>query len=230
MDHAFLEEKAQEEYMANTQIDICNKALDLLGQAADIGNIEHPTTENEQICARWYWDTLDYVLRRYVWNFAIARKILPRDEQATPPFDYSDAYKLPSDNLRILAINGREDLGELDYDLAGGYLLLNNNGADSLKLKYIKRVKDVTLFDSGFCQLVSLFMALNMAFRFTQKQTTLERLYRLIELEEAKIVSIDGQEHPPKRIQHSKYCRVRRGGSVYGFNQFRPVAKDGGDS
>lgn len=209
-------------YTAQTAVDICNKALDKLGQRADIGNIETPTTDNEKVCARWYYDTLDYLLRRYVWNFAIKRAAIPRDLLNTPEFDFTDAYELPSDFVRLLAINGREDLNNLDYDLAGGYLLLNAESEDSCKLKYISRVTDVKKFDSGFKQLLTLYLAANLSFRFTQKQTVMERLYKEIELEEAKIVSIDGQERPPKRIQYSQYRRARKRNSR-DFYGYRPV-------
>ena len=203
--------------MAKSPIDICNKALDLLGQTADVGNIDKPTTENEQICARWYYDTLDFLLRRYVWNFAIARVEIARDVKNTPAFDYTDAYELPSDFVRLLAINGRGDLAHIDFDNANGFIMLNNHNAPSIELKYIERVTDVKKFDSGFVQLFALYLAMNMAFRFTNKQTTIERLSAWIEKEEAKIISTDGQEKPPKRIQHSKYGLARRRGRYGGI-------------
>ena len=48
-----------------------------------------------------------------------------------------------------------------------------------------------------------------MAYKKTAKQTVIDRLAKRIELAEAKIVSIDGQEKPPVRIQRSKYNRAR---------------------
>ena len=203
--------------MAKSSIDICNRALDLLGQTADIGNIDSPTTENEIICARWYYDTLDFLLRRYVWNFAVARVEVARDIKNTPPFDFSDAYELPSDFVRLLAINGREDFANMQYDISDKFILLNNDNASSIELKYIKRVTDVKKYDSGFVQLFALYLALNMAFRFTNKQTVIERLQVWIEREEAKIISIDGQEKPPRRIQRSKYGDARRRARFGGF-------------
>lgn len=202
--------RGQNYNMASSKNDICNKALDLLGQRADIGNIETPTTENEQICARWYDDTLDFLLRRYVWNFAITRKVIARDLKATPEFDFKSAYKLPPDFVRLLEINGYSANTPLDYDIASGYIFLNEE-APSIKLKYIRLETDVKKFDSGFVQLLTLYLAVNMAYRFTNKQTVLDRLQKWIELEEAKIVSIDGQEKPPKRIQRSRYRRARHG-------------------
>ena len=207
--------------MSKTPVDICNKALDLLGQVADIGNIETPTTNNEQVCARWYYDTLGFLLRRYMWNFAVWGMGLPKD-LATSYYGYSDAYKLPSDFVRLVSIDGNKALNLIDYKLAGGYLFLNGYG-DSINFEYIRLIKDVTKYDDGFKQLLTLYLAANMAFRFTNKQTVVERLYRMIEIEEAKIISIDGQEQPPRRVQYSKYKRARHGVIMRNDFMTRPV-------
>lgn len=192
-----------------TAIDICNIAMDHLNQKADIANIEEPVTDNEILCARHYNTVLEYVLRNYVWNFAKGRKIIPRDVLNTPEFDFSDAYKLPNDFLRLVSFNSYESLIDVDFDVVGEHLLLNNEGAPDVRLRYIKKVTDVKLFDSGFVHLFSLYLALNMAFKKTGKQTLIDRLLKQIEIAEAKIVSIDGQERPPQRVQRSKYRRAR---------------------
>lgn len=207
--------------MSKTPVDICNKALDLLGQVADIGNIETPTTDNEKVCARWYSDTLGFLLRRYMWNFAVWSAELPKDLVAKY-YGYSDAYKLPSDFVRLVSIDGNKALNLIDYKLAGGYLFLNGYG-DSIHFEYIRLIKDVTEYDEGFKQLLTLYLAANMAFRFTNKQTVVERLYKMIEVEEAKIISIDGQEQPPTRIQYSKYRRARHGYTKRNNFMTRPV-------
>lgn len=197
------------QYGVKTAVEICNLAMDHLNQKADIANIETPETDNEKLCARHYNTVLEYVLRNYVWNFAKGRKVIMRDPLATPEFDFTDAYKLPSDFLRLVNFNGYESLIDVEFDIVGEHLLLNNEGAPDVKLRYIKRVDDVRLFDSGFVFLFSLYLALNMAFKKTGKQTLMDRLAKQIEIAEAKIVSIDGQERPPKRIQRSKYNRAR---------------------
>lgn len=189
--------------------DICNIAMDHLNEKADIANIENPETDNEKLCARHYYVVLEYILRNYVWNFAKGRKIIARDALNTPEFDYSDAYVLPNDFLRLISWDNHNSLIDLDYDLTGEHLLLNNDEAPSVKLRYIKRVDNVRLFDAGFVQLFSLYLALNIAFKKTGKQTLMDRLAKQIEVAEAKIISIDGQERPPQRVQRSKYRRAR---------------------
>lgn len=192
-----------------TAVEICNMAMDHLNQKADISNIKSPVTENEILCARHYHHVLEYLLRNYVWNFAKGRKVIMRDALNTPEFDFTDAYKLPNDFLRLISYNDHENLIGLQFDIVGEHLLLNNNNSPDVRLRYIKRVDDVKLFDSGFVELFSLYLALNLAYKKTAKQTVIDRLAKRIELAEAKIVSIDGQEKPPVRIQRSKYNRAR---------------------
>ena len=124
--------------------------------------------------------------------------------------------------MRLVSIDGNKALNLIDYKLAGGYLFLNGYG-DSISFEYIRLIKDVTEYDEGFKQLLTLYLAANMAFRFTNKQTIVERLYKMIEVEEAKIISIDGQEQPPTRIQYSKYRRARHGYTKRNNFMTRPV-------
>jgi len=192
-----------------TPVDICNLAMDHLNEKSDIANIENPETDNEKLCARHYYVVLEYLLRNYVWNFAKGRKIITRDALNTPEFDFTDAYTLPNDFIRLLNFNDHDSLIGVNFDVVGNHLLLNNEGASDVRLRYIKRVDDVKEFDSGFVHLFSLYLALNMAFKKTAKQTLMDRLAKQIEMAEAKIVSIDGQERPPQRIQRSRYAHAR---------------------
>jgi len=197
--------------LSKSEVNICNKALDYLGQVADVGNIETPTTDNEKVFSRHYHDALDFVLRKYVWNFATHRTRIPRDENNTPEFDFSDAYKLPKDFVRLLSFAEYQTLVDVDFEVSNGYLLFNNGGQADIKLRYIRRITEVSKFDAGFKKLFTYYLALDVAYKFTAKQTMIDRLYTLIGQEEAKIVSIDGQERPPRKIQYSKYARARRG-------------------
>ena len=196
--------------ISNSAAAICLRALDFLAQKGGVTNIDDPRTDEEVVFSRHYDDTRQLLLRNYVWNFAKGRKLINRDANNTPEFDYSDAYPLPNDFVRLLSIGDNEDLANIDYDLAGGFLLLNNGGAASIKLRYIKDVTDVSKFDAGFRYLFTLYLSLAVSYKFTVKATSLERIQNLIDTYEAKLVSIDGQERPPKRIQRSKLKDARR--------------------
>lgn len=193
--------------MQKNAVYICNKALDELGERAEISNIENPSTEEEQIMARWYADTLADVLRKYVWNFAICGVEIPN----TTPDEDDATFELPSDFVRLLSINGRRDFNNLDFDFRGRSIRMKGRTNDSIKIEYIKLETDVNLWDAGFMKIMVLQLAANVSYKFTGKSTVKDRLLKEIELEEAKIVSIDGQERPPVRVQYSRYRRARHG-------------------
>ena len=94
-----------------SKIDICNMALDYVGQSP-VGNIDSPGTPTEILVARHYDDARQNVLRKYCWNFAKTRAKCSRN--ATPLFDYADSYQLPNDFVRFLSTNGVNDAG-LNY-------------------------------------------------------------------------------------------------------------------
>ncbi len=203
-----------------SQADICNMALDYLGNKAVVTDIESPSTKEEVICQRWYDVTRRQLLRKYVWNFASKRATISRNATA-PEFGFADAYDLPNDYIRLRFI-GDDYIGDFKrhYELENGQLLLDNGGEASLNIGYSFDQTVVTKFDALFTNLLALQLALNMAKKFTLKNTDLQRLILQYEMEEQKAVAVDGQDKPPKRVERSKYRRARRG--LYGKNVAGP--------
>jgi hypothetical protein len=191
-------------------VDIVNLALDHLSQPP-ITSIDAPTTPEEEICARWYDQVRQMLLREYVWNFAKKRATITR--AGDPEFDFDDKYTLPNDCLRVLSIQGDIEVAqEQDYDIEGRYILLNNGGGSSITLRYISDVTDIQQWDVLFKNIVVLTLALRLAYKFTLKKGVVEQINALLKLDLAKAVSVDGQERPPRRIQRSKYLNARRSG------------------
>ena len=211
---------------ATSSIDICNLALDLLNDGAQAISIASPTTKQEEVCARWYDVTRRKLLRKNVWNFARARIQLSRDS-VTPAFQYADKYNLANDHLRLLKIDSDvydsrvTALGEIDFEIEGRQILMNNSGGTSINIQYIKDETDVTKFDSIFVLVFAHQLAINMAFKLTVKNTVVNRLKTLIAELNISASAIDGQERPPRVIEHSKFSRSRRRGkSSSGASQF----------
>jgi len=211
---------------ATSDVDICNLAMDLLNDANPIINISAPTTSHEEVCARWYDVTRRKLLRKNMWNFARGRYQASRDS-IDPIFGYADAYNLPNNWLRLIAFDGENNLsttralGEIDFEIEGNQILLNNSGAASINLQYIKDITDVSKFDAIFVELFATQLAINMAFKLTIKNTVVTRLKILLEGLNIEAAAIDGQERPPRVIEHSKFGnarrRVRRGSSASQF-------------
>jgi hypothetical protein len=134
-------------YSPPTQTKLANIALDLIG-VSSITDYAERSVNAEKI--RLHWDiTRDELLRAKDWNFATARATLSASATA-PAFDWDYAYALPSDYLKALEFNGAlAGTGEADYEIAGAYLLSDD---DTAELKYSARVENVALWDASFSQ------------------------------------------------------------------------------
>lgn len=193
-----------------SETDICNMALDLLSQRASVASITDPTTDTEIVAARWYDVCRKGLLREYVWRFAKKRVII--DRTGTPAFDWESAYRVPNDFIRLLSIGGaREVYQTQEYDIEGRDLLIDGTAA-SIKLRYIYDNTNVPEWDALFQQFMAYKLALRMAYKFTLKKGLVEELRAQIAEEEPKLVTINSQERPPRRIQRSRFLSARADG------------------
>lgn len=202
--------------MATTsKVDICNLALDCVGEGP-ITSIDSPTTKPEHICKRWYDQLRQELLREYVWNFAKERTTLARSGDAD--FDYGDAYALPADFIRFISCGGDYEVDHRRiYDIQGNEIILDNDGGNSLKLRYIKNETNVTNFDPLFIEMLYLRMAIILAQKLPKKNSYYERLTDAYARAESKAISIDGQERPPQRVERSHWRTMRNRGASVGI-------------
>lgn len=189
---------------------ICNLAMDLLAQTANISNIETPETFSEKICARWYHQTRRSLLRAFPWTFARARFQASRAPVA-PAFGWADAYNLPNGLVRLNFI-GDDAILDLKgkYAFEGSQILLNNSGAASINIGYTDDVSTVTKMDALFVGLFAVELALNMVYKFTIKPSREAKLEERAEKLRIEAKAINSQERPPRRIEHSKFVAARR--------------------
>ena len=94
--------------MAYTDISICSNALLKIG-AESITSFLDGTAEAE-VAANLYPLIRDGLLASYPWSFAVGQKSLPR-LAGVPLADYSYAYRLPNDFLRVLSAGSGRLLG-----------------------------------------------------------------------------------------------------------------------
>lgn len=196
---------------ATNKIDVCRLALDFLDQdAEEVTSIDSPTTELEKICARWYDVSRRAELRNNVWNFAKARDVLTK--ASTPGFGYDDAYNIPNDYLRLVALGDDEDFPEVDFEIEGNQILIDNNAGD-LKIRYIFDQTNVVRFDSLFVELCALRMARNMAKKITGSDTIAGKMIDVYDKISPSAYAVDGQERPPQKVNRSPWRAARRGRS-----------------
>lgn len=203
---------------------IANIALSLLGQAP-IGDFQENSPAARTIRLH-YETTRDALLRAHRWNFARSRAELSRLASA-PAFGWSYAFQLPSDNLRILELNGNEAaLADADYEIEGDQLLTN---AEKAKIVYIKRVTDASKFDALFTEALAVKLGIAICLDITQsltKRQALEAELARITLPEAVVT--DANETRPRLLdpaQGSPTLTARGNGrrTYPGSSQLIPV-------
>lgn len=119
--------------MAQSETDIGNLALRLLGQSKTISAFTERSTE-AALCQGWYYNTRDEVLRAWEWEFARAYAQL-QFVALNPTLEWMYSYRYPADCLFLRRIVGgkrgeSETLeDEIKYEIAqdpSGMLIYTN--------------------------------------------------------------------------------------------------------
>ena len=142
-----------------TETAICNIALGKLGakRIPDSQSVETSTTLEAIQCRLHYEPVRDALLRSHKWRFASARSELTQND-TDPDFEWDNQFDLPDDFLRFKSID--EETGvtsRKNRHATEGQLFLTN--FSTVSLLYIKKVTDVTEFDSLFVELFVLKLA-----------------------------------------------------------------------
>ena len=194
-----------------SKTDVCNLASDLLS-GATIADIDSPTTPDEELYARWYDHSRQKALREHPWHFAAKRLILAPSATA-PVFGSPVAFPLPADFMRFMTIqteDGRQYSSE-EYLLEGGSILLTQGAEDStsVRLRYVYDIEDVTKFDALFIDYLAHTIALSLAFKITESNTSVQRVEQLKKQLGSIARAVSGQERPPTRIVRSRNRAAR---------------------
>ena len=202
---------------------ICNLSLSLVKQKP-INSIDTPETEVEDLCSGWFHEVRLALLRETAWNFAIKRISIAPNATA-PLFGFTHRFKLPSDFVRFLTRHDSEgfnlrgfstfnDFFLEDYQIEDGFLLMSadtSSGSAELNLRYIYDHVLVAAWDSHFVDLIVHQLAIKLAPNFKGSEARIRELKQEIIDIRTRATAVDSQERPPKRVQHSKFLRARRG-------------------
>lgn len=152
-----------------SETDICNLALAHLGEAPVVSLNEESAAS--RACQLHYEHCRDKLLRAHRWNFATARATLTALAEA-PDFTWAKQYPMPDDCLRVLEVNDSEagDMVSESWIIEGRSILAD---ATVMEIVYIKRVTDVSEYDSLFVDALSyaLAIALSESIRGTTGKT-----------------------------------------------------------
>ena len=188
---------------ANSAIDICSRALILVG-AEPITSFNDDTTE-ALIAGNMYEDIARTNLTSTRWRFATNQAVLNRLSDA-PTGRFDAAYQLP-EYIFLHAITVR-DL-QIEYNVYGNKVFCDASVSDELIADYTYRVEEV-YWPSYFSVCVEYAMATVFATALIRDQSLAllmdQQYVRLL----AKARSIDSQQQTTRRITTSRFITNRR--------------------
>ena len=181
-------------------VDICNRALDKLGEAPITSLADD--TKPARACNRAFEPLRDAVLRDHPWNFAMARAALAASTTA-PAWGYAAQYTLPVDCLRVVTVDTT-----WPWTVEGG-AILTDAGAP-LYIRYVRRQTDASQFDPLFAEALAARLAVELCEGLTQSNTKREAATRSHREIMARARAIDGREASAETIADTAWFDARR--------------------
>jgi hypothetical protein len=193
--------------MATTNIDICARALILIG-AQPISSFSDGSTE-ALVASNIYDDILEAALTRHRWNFATTQKQLSLlASQPAGKFDY--AYQMPTDPavLQIVTITVNDYV--IPYDRYRNYIYVDNYGSNSnLIMDYIYKV-DEQYFPPYFKLALEYNLASLFAGSVARDASLISQFAELAERQYLRAKHIDATEATNKKLDTGRYINLRQ--------------------
>jgi hypothetical protein len=187
-------------------VDIANSALNLLG-ASTISALTDDS-KNARLCNQRYESVRNRVFRSHAWNCLHKRVQLAQNSTA-PVVEYSHAYALPADCLRVLKVhNGTTDSikSAIDYKLEGRNIVTDEG---TVFIIYIALDTDPNNYDTYLQESISHQLAADLAYAVTNNATLADKYMTRADerLREARF--IDATENSLGTIESSEFVDAR---------------------
>lgn len=200
------------------KVTVINRALFFLGERP-ISNPDAPETDPGKKIVQILDQSRREVQRRHPWNFCEVWDEV--DKTTAPAFHYSDAYKLPTDFLRLLWVgdpkNSRRDYRLLNQKSeARRVIAINNSGKSKLAIGYAADIEQYSLWDPLAIKVLALWLALDVAKGITGQDGLVGTINELLTEELKDAVGVDGQEQPVLQDRFS-YVQNERDAAQYGY-------------
>jgi hypothetical protein len=189
---------------ANTPIDICSRALILIG-ADTITSFEDGTTE-ALVSVNMYEDVARTALVNSRWRFSTNQTELNL-LTALPTGRYDRAYQLPSDYLMTHAATVNDNL--IEYQLYGDKLFANTSPSDKVILDHTFRVDEV-YWPSYFTIAVEYALATVFATAVARDTALAGLMNTQAQLTMTKARTLDSQQQTTRKLATSRFITNRR--------------------
>jgi len=187
-------------------VDIANSALNLLG-ASTISAFTDDS-KNARLVNQRYENVRNRVFRSHAWNCLHKRVQLAQNSTA-PVIEYTYAYALPSDCLRVLKVhNGTTDSiqSAIDYKLEGRNIVTDEG---TVYLIYIALDTDPNNYDSYLQESISHQLAADLCYAITNNATLANNYMARADerLREARF--IDATENSLGTVESNEFTDAR---------------------
>ena len=188
---------------ANSAIDICSRALILIG-AEPITSFDDDTTE-ALIAGNMYEDIVRTNLTSTRWRFASNQAVLNRLSDA-PTGRFNSAYQLP-ENLFVHAVTVNDFA--IEYNIYGSKIFCDASVNDILIADFTYRANEVD-FPSYFSVCVEYAMAQVFATALARDLSLANMMQTQYLMLLAKARSTDSQQQTTRKITTSRFITDRR--------------------
>lgn len=179
-----------------SKTDIANQALSRIG-AKTIMDIDDTTSTSARVIKNVFEQSVREVGRFHEWNCLMARSDLAQLTEA-PAFGFDYQYKLPTNCLKLVTVNGYlAGTVEDNYRVEGRNILTD---AEECKITYVEYKEDTGDYDPLFIEALAVYLASKIATSIRQDEGMASQLknefYRII-LPKAR--KTDGNERKVNR-------------------------------
>ena len=189
---------------ANSGIDICSRALILIG-AEPITSFEDDTTES-LVSSNMYEDIARSNLTSTRWRFSTNQAVLNRLSDA-PTGRFDAAYQLPSGYLFVHAVTVNDF--QIEYDIYGDKIFCDAGPQDQLIIDYTYRAEEQD-WPSYFSVCVEYAMATVFSTAIARDQGLANLMNQQYNIALAKARSIDSQQQSTRKLITSRFITNRR--------------------
>jgi hypothetical protein len=133
------------EFDPATETAVANEALSLVG-IDPVVDLAAESSQRGRVVRKFFGSVRDASIRRYPWNFASARALLPA-MSAAPAFGFQYQYAQPQDCLRVLEVN-ECDARDGSWKVEARAIL--TDFASPIRVRFLRRETSVALWDPQF--------------------------------------------------------------------------------
>lgn len=188
-----------------SKVMICNMALRKVGEAR-IVSLKQAGVTAAKDCDLFYDQIVKETLEEHNWAFARKRvnlALLSND----PTQNWSYAYALPTDNIRVRSIDRPAGMPEIAYELEGDMLYTNEPTA---VLIYTSNVTDPVRFSPGFVRVLVLRLAMEVCTPIRDTDSSVPELYKLYQATLRTVTGRDSSQQTQVEVPEDTYIYVRR--------------------